>query len=343
MNTQPSQSALRILKNAKAALKAGNKLEARSWARKAVALLPENEEAWLIMAALASPRASLEYINKALEINPNSQRALNGKKWALARQQEKPPQDTRVSASKANIEPTPTLIPVSNDMLASESEIKKPFNWRWVTTPALVMLLVVSVALSIQYLLPEQLNASQIDQFAGEAAKETYTPSPTATYTPTSTPTPTFTLTPTSTSTATPLPPTPAPTQVSVYIPPAPSFSMDGRWIDVDLSYQRLTAYEGSTVVNSFIVSTGTWQYPTVAGDYQIYIKLPYQDMSGPGYYLPNVPSVMYFYEGYAIHGTYWHNNFGNPMSHGCVNLTISDALWMYNFATVGTWVHVHY
>ena len=60
-------------------------------------------------------------------------------------------------------------------------------------------------------------------------------------------------------------------------------------------------------------------------------------------YYLPGVPWVMYFFQGYAIHGTYWHHNFGKPMSHGCVNLTIEDAKWFYNWAEIGTTVVTHY
>ena len=116
-----------------------------------------------------------------------------------------------------------------------------------------------------------------------------------------------------------------------------------GRWIDVNLSTQSVYAYEGDTVVNSFVVSTGTWMTPTVTGKYKIWIKFKSTAMSGPGYYLPNVPYVMYFYKGYGLHGTYWHNNFGTPMSHGCVNLRTSDAEWLYNWASVGTVVNVHY
>lgn len=134
------------------------------------------------------------------------------------------------------------------------------------------------------------------------------------------------------------LPDTPTPAFSS---PPAAA-SGDERWIDVDLSEQRLYAYEGETLVNSFLVSTGTWRYPTVIGTFRIYVKLRYADMSGPDYYLPNVPYVMYFYKGYGLHGTYWHNNFGTPMSHGCVNLSVSDAAWLYNWASVGTTVRVH-
>ena len=115
------------------------------------------------------------------------------------------------------------------------------------------------------------------------------------------------------------------------------------RWIDVSLSEQRVYAYEGDVVVNSFLASTGVAQTPTVTGKYKIYVKVRVQDMSGPGYYLRDVPYVMFFYDDYGLHGTYWHNNFGTPMSRGCVNLTIDDAAWLFSWASVGTVVNVHY
>ncbi len=124
--------------------------------------------------------------------------------------------------------------------------------------------------------------------------------------------------------------------------PPSPSPS-GGRWIDVNLSAQRLTAYVGGTAVRSTYVSTGLPRTPTPTGDYRIYVKYTADSMSGPGYYLPNVPYVMYFYRGYGIHGTYWHSNFGHPMSHGCVNLPTSEARWLFNWASVGTLVRIHY
>jgi hypothetical protein len=114
------------------------------------------------------------------------------------------------------------------------------------------------------------------------------------------------------------------------------------KWFDVDLSEQRLRAYEGNTIVRTTLVSTGTAEHPTPTGQFRIYIKLRYDDMSGPGYYLPDVPFVMYFYQGYAIHGTYWHSNFGYPMSHGCVNLATAEAEWAYNWAPLGTLVNIH-
>jgi lipoprotein-anchoring transpeptidase ErfK/SrfK len=139
--------------------------------------------------------------------------------------------------------------------------------------------------------------------------------------------------------------PTPEFTEPTVapYVPPQVVVSGGEHWIDVDLSQQRLYAYAGDTLMNSFVVSTGTWQTPTVTGKFKVWIKVRSQAMTGPGYYLPDVPYVMYFHKDYGLHGTYWHNNFGTPMSHGCVNLTIPDAEWLYNFSSVGTVVNVHY
>ena len=131
----------------------------------------------------------------------------------------------------------------------------------------------------------------------------------------------------------------PAPSPAS----PAPASGGSGRWIDIDLSAQRLTAYSGNTPVRSTLVSTGLSRTPTPTGRYRVYVKYASTSMSGPGYHFPNVPYTMYFYRGYGIHGTYWHSNFGRPMSHGCVNLPTAEAQWLFNWASVGTLVNVHY
>jgi len=115
------------------------------------------------------------------------------------------------------------------------------------------------------------------------------------------------------------------------------------RWIDVNLSQQMVTAYAGNTPVYTARASTGLPRTPTVTGTYRIYAKYQARTMSGPGYHLPNVPHVMFFYRGYSLHGTYWHSNFGQPMSHGCVNLSRTDAAWFYQWASVGTPVKVHH
>jgi len=116
-----------------------------------------------------------------------------------------------------------------------------------------------------------------------------------------------------------------------------------GRELVVRLSTQTAYAYEDGNLVKASVVSTGLPATPTVRGSYKVYLKYTSQTMSGPGYYLPGVQWVMYFYRGYAFHGTYWHSNFGQPMSHGCVNMTNDDARFFYEFASIGTPVTVFY
>ena len=116
----------------------------------------------------------------------------------------------------------------------------------------------------------------------------------------------------------------------------------DERWIDVNISAQTVYAYKGRELVRAFLVSTGLPRTPTLPGQFLIYVKFTKTDMRGPGYHLKDVPYTMYYDGSYGLHGTYWHNNFGRPMSNGCVNLRTEDAQWLFNFATVGTFVNVH-
>lgn len=120
-----------------------------------------------------------------------------------------------------------------------------------------------------------------------------------------------------------------------------------GKWIDVNVTNQTITAYEGTIALKTILVSTGTAYHPTVLGKYKILSKYPAVHMTGgtPGvdyYDLPNVPYTMFFFQGYAIHGTYWHSNFGHRMSHGCVNLPTDEAKWFYEWAPIGTLVVSH-
>lgn len=114
------------------------------------------------------------------------------------------------------------------------------------------------------------------------------------------------------------------------------------RWIEIDLSEQRLYAWQGNQKIYIFRISTGTKKTPTVKGRFVINSKYRSHRMRGDDYDIPDVPYVMYFHEGYAIHGAYWHNNFGTPVSHGCVNLPVKNARRLYNWAKVGTSVLVH-
>lgn len=111
------------------------------------------------------------------------------------------------------------------------------------------------------------------------------------------------------------------------------------RWIRVDLSEQVVIAYEGNVPLRGFVISSGLPATPTVTGTYRIRVKVPSQNMTGGSraagnyYNLDNVQWVQYFYEDYSFHGTYWHRNFGRPQSHGCLNMTIADAKWLFDWA----------
>jgi hypothetical protein len=114
------------------------------------------------------------------------------------------------------------------------------------------------------------------------------------------------------------------------------------RWLEVSLSKQRLIAWEGKTPVYSMPVSTGKRSTPTIQGSFAIQSKFRFARMQGRNYNVPNVPYTMYFAGGYAIHGAYWHNRFGTPVSHGCVNLPVGEAHALFKWASVGTQVVIH-
>ncbi len=114
------------------------------------------------------------------------------------------------------------------------------------------------------------------------------------------------------------------------------------RWIEVNLKTQRVIAWEGKRWVSAMIVSTGKATTPTVTGVFEVYDRYRETRMQGDDYDIPDVPYVMYFSGGYGFHGAYWHNRFGTPVSHGCVNLAVDKAKWLYDFAAIGTPVVVH-
>lgn len=123
------------------------------------------------------------------------------------------------------------------------------------------------------------------------------------------------------------------------------------KMITVDLGSQTLRGWKDGKIVYETKASTGMYLTPTVKGSFKIYLKFPLQDMKGPSpyrniypagrYYIKNVPYVMYFYQGYAIHGNYWRGYFGSPGSHGCVGISPTDAQWLYSWADIGTRVEV--
>lgn len=328
-----------LLDQAKAALRRGDRTLARRLTQQVVAAAPNDIEGWLLLGGLSGPSARLAYIRQAQEIAPDDPRVRRALEWAQHPDQAETQQVDLGKTQEIRHLAQPKVITLPPPVTV---QTQSPV---WIA--ALVFVLLTALVLFGLDLVPTYLvravdKAGPISQesFAKPSLTPTVTQTPTAT--PTSTPTSTPTATPTSTPTSTAtLVPTAVPTQPAP-IGAIPDVGDNEKWIDIDLSAQRLYAYQGDEVVGSFLVSTGTWEHPTPVGQYAVWIKLRYDDMSGPGYYLPDVPYTMYFYQGYGIHGTYWHNNFGTPMSHGCVNMRTDQAGWLFDWAYVGILVNVH-
>jgi len=344
MMTDPNRQ---LLAKAKSAIRRGERSLARKIAHQIVANDPDDVEGWLILGGLSSPKSSLAYLEKAFFLAPDDPRVSKALNWARQR--------AGFDDREINLSKTQKLYPIRKPehLKLTPPIITTTHRPVWIWT--FIILFLMTLAFLSFDLVPTGF--VQAVEKAKPVSQEnlpkpsltptsTNTPTPTSTPTQTSTPTTTPTSTPTNTPTPTPTPTsiptnTPRPTQVNRPVLPE-KVGFDERWIDIDLSDQRLYAYQGKELVRSFVVSTGTWRTPTPVGQFAVWIKLRYDDMSGPGYYLPDVPYTMYFYHGYGIHGTYWHSNFGNPMSHGCVNMITEEAGWLFDWSHVGILVNVH-
>jgi len=121
------------------------------------------------------------------------------------------------------------------------------------------------------------------------------------------------------------------------------------KWVDLNLSNKTVTAYEGATVVHGPVsIVDGAAETPTVTGTYKVYLQYESQTMRGENadgspYVAEDVPWVSYFYSGYAFHGAGWRSSFGYSDSHGCVNMPVPEAQWIYNWVDTNTVVHSHY
>lgn len=119
-----------------------------------------------------------------------------------------------------------------------------------------------------------------------------------------------------------------------------------GRWIEVNLAEQTLAVYDNYELIFATVIASGLEPFWTRPGLFQIYQKKEIETMrnNDPAdfYYLDNVPWTMYFDKARALHGAYWRTRFGYPQSHGCVNLSVGDAHWLYRWAQEGDWVYVH-
>jgi hypothetical protein len=111
------------------------------------------------------------------------------------------------------------------------------------------------------------------------------------------------------------------------------------KWVSVDLYEQTLVAYEGTKPVFTTLISSGLQQWATREGLFNVYFRRERTLMAGSYgqpdfYYLEEVPWTMYFDGDIGLHGTYWHDGFGYRRSHGCVNLSITDAKWLYQWSS---------
>jgi lipoprotein-anchoring transpeptidase ErfK/SrfK len=348
---------------------------ARRFFEKALEREPNNTAALLWLAGLSETSAEgYRLLVQTLEIDPQNERARTAIRWNYWREQGEKMRAAELAAGvvippdRTGPPPKKDVTPAWLGLLAALIVIGGALASIYFGQPLPVSATVAQASTTTQEVAQLALDATPPPlatqtlpptsaPLPTSTAAATATPLATATLPPTEAPTTTPTLPPTEIPTATPLPatdtpepPTPlpaaplpaAPTAIPIASVVNPTGSSTEHWIDVDLTQQRLVAYEGDTPVYWVTVSTGLAGTPTVLGQYRIYVKYPAQTMSGPGYYLPDVPYVMYFYQGYGIHGTYWHNNFGQPMSHGCVNTPTPDAQWLYNWAEVGTLVNIH-
>lgn len=350
-----------LVNQVQTALQMGQRAEAVRLLKQALRQEPQNAEAWSLAAELApNAKARQECLARAA-------------KYAAPSAVPTDSLDHLRHRSQATAEPAPSPVPASP---------VRRWAWRAAAAVLLVVVLGAGIlwwrplasptsapviAAVTATATPTPLLTLTAD--AGQIAAVEQTPAAVATATPTVTPNPiqpkqiassggigvdavlvpraTWTITPSPTPTETPTP-TPQPTllfnQVGFTMP---AVAADERWIDVNLTTQQLNAYEGTTVVFSTAISSGLPQWATVTGQFRIYYRLPSQTMDGRrlgfDYVTEGVPYVQYFYQDFALHGAFWHNNFGQPMSHGCVNLSVSDSEWLYNWATYGTLVSVHY
>jgi lipoprotein-anchoring transpeptidase ErfK/SrfK len=334
---------------ARIAIRKGDLAEARRLLRQVVRDDPQNHAAWLLLAKVTpSPEAAAEYVKRAESLRPDSQ---------------------LVQRARMGIE------------REESGQVRRRDNWRRPTTMLIsgLALLFALVAVWAGAWAWEQVSPLKSGMAAEVSTAPTLVPTvdmtpeseslPVATpvLLPTPTIRPTFPATPTAMATvgedadeeedvSDTAEPVETPDTVEIEEEPVPDdptglrppgVRPDERWIDVNLSTQSLVAYEGNTPVYNSLISSGTQEFPTVTGQYRTYIKYETQDMDGYllgyDYFIENVPYVMYFFDDYAIHGAYWHNNFGVPMSHGCVNVDPVDAGWLFNWAPVGTTVNIHH
>lgn len=382
---QNLQAAKEALRRSQLALRKGEKDSARLWAEKAAALAPELEEPWLFLAAVSRPQVSIHYLARALAINPSSERAQKGMLWARKQLEakqavKKPPVPVEMPPEKIEKAPEAPCPEPAGGILqihAQAEDVVAPIpaptaqnaparGWWRQSLPALLLtVLLVSVVWALfprisslaagLHVAPTATLAEE-HWGAAEIRKPTYTPTATATFTPTSTPT--STPSPTATSTAT-LTFTPKPTKTpyptaEAQAPPVPAAdpaSGGSKYVLVDISEQHLYAYQGNTLVFSFIASTGM-NNATATGNFSVLNKIPSAYGSTWDIWMPSWLGI--YWAGSlqnGIHalpimsngGILWDGYLGTPISYGCVVLGTYEAKLLYDWVDIGTPVDIQW
>jgi len=331
-----SISAKQATQYAQQAFKQGDKRNARRWAEYSVSIDPNQEEPWLVLAAVASPQASIAYLQRALRINPNSPMAHRGMEWARK----------RLMAGQGKTTPQQ---PIKAKRSTSKAKIKRN-RPRAVLYIGLLAVLCVSLLgavfwTDISPALAFFGNGSQPEQASwgqSEILKPTYTSTPS--------PTPTATLTPSPTPTST-SEPTLVPTEVLPTSPPEePAYTGD-KYILVDISEQHLYAYEGDALVFSFVASTGIGN-STRVGTFSVLDKIPNAYGSTWNIWMPYWLGIYWSHNlENGIHALpilpggsiLWEGYLGSPVSYGCVVLGTSEAQLLYEWVEIGVPVEIRW
>jgi lipoprotein-anchoring transpeptidase ErfK/SrfK len=353
-----SQALSKTLNQAYAALQCGDKREARHWAHIAASMEPNSEEPWLILAAASQARASIEYLKRALEINPQSERARGGLEWATRRLNESINRSGRDQAAASQ-----KLDPAANPKPVTQTAWKPAPAIR-IFLPILLLSLAL-LAIAAWTFRPgiRSLGASPGKDLALYQEGSTVRGTPTNTTMQTSPPLPTDIVPPSTSATPTafqPVADTPTPNLPTATVVQSLNGLREGEFfaaqlpaggekvITVSLQDQRLTATQGGTLVANFVVSTGK---NTRAGNYHILDKLPNPYSELWRFWMPNWMGI--YYAGSLENGfhslpvlpdgeTIWGDALGTAVSYGCVVLGEPEAQALYEWAEVGTTVQIN-
>lgn len=344
------------VQQASAAFHRGDRRAARQWAQLAISLAPYNEEPWLILAAISTPQASMGYIRQALNLNPQSERALRAWRWAQGRLAHQIDQQTEQPKAQIVAPVTVRSAAVPPASVQPKPEATGGWVWALVSTGVVALIFITALLLTLWpgnvsralALLQSDTVPTLTSPATGHANGPAWStaqiskPPRTPTAPPaTATSIPTATPTPTALPTDSPATPVSSTGQV-------PS---NGKYIYVSISEQHLYAYQDNKLVYSFVASTGM-NNATRTGTFQVLDKIPNAYGSTWDLWMPNWMGI--YYSGTLENGIHalpilsngvqlWGGYLGTPISYGCVVIGVEEAQMLYDWAEVGTTVEIRY